>query len=219
MDATSPCGRSEDLVAYLYGESEAEERERLEAHLVACEKCAAEVEALRSVRRSLATWVPPEAELGFRVVSDPPRREAPWWRRAALRPPWGLAAAAAGVVAAVALGAVDFRWEGDGVVIRMGRPSAGGSVAAVTPAAAPGVAEATGTAGAPNVADDALMRRIRSLIEQSERRQQQEFATRLLALAQEFELQRREDQLRVQQDVGALTDYLVRVSGGARGRE
>ena len=57
------------------------------------------------------------------------------------------------------------------------------------------------------------MRRIRTLIEQSERRQQQEFATRILALAQEFDLQRRADQMRVQQEVGALADYLVRVSG------
>ena len=74
-----------------------------------------------------------------------------------------LAAAAAGVVAAVALGAVDVRWEGDGVVIRMGRPSAAGSIAAATPAPPlPGSAEASEAAGAPNAADDALMRRIRS---------------------------------------------------------
>ena len=218
MDATSTCDRREDLVAYLYGESEADERERLEAHLAACESCAAEVDALRSVRRSLAAWTPPEAELGFRIVSDPPRREAPWWR-VGLRPAWGLAAASAAVVAAVALGAIDVRWEGDGVVIRMGRPAASGSVGALTPAAAPRASAAPQTAAAPramaapDAGDDALMRRIRMLIEQSERRQQQEFATGLLSLAQEFDLQRREDQMRVQQEVGALADYLVRVSG------
>ena len=205
MDATSTCDRPEHLLAFLYGECEVEERERIEAHLAACERCAAEVEALRSVRRSLAAWAPPEAELGFRVVSDP--RGAPWWRRVAPRRAWGLAAAAACVAAAVALGALDVRWEGDGLVIRMGRPAAGGAVAAVTASGAPEAA------GAPEVVDDVLMRRIRSLIEQSERRQQQEFATRLLALAQEFDLQRREDQMRVQQEVGALADYLVRVSG------
>ena len=110
-------------------------------------------------------------------------------------------------MAAFAVGALDLRWEGDGVVIRMGRPAAGGAVTAVTASAAP---EAPGT---PEAADDALMRRIRTLIEQSERRQQQEFATRILALAQEFDLQRRADQMRVQQEVGALADYLVRVSG------
>ena len=207
MDATTTCDRRENLVAYLYGECEAAEREQIESHLAACESCAAEIGALRSARRSLAAWAPPEADLGFRIVSDPPRGEGLWWRRVSQRPAWGFAAAVACVVAAFAAGAVDLRWEGDGVVIRMGRPAAGGAVTAVTASAAPEAA------GAPDAADDALMRRIRTLIEQSERRQQQEFATRLLALAQEFDLQRREDQMRVQQEVGVLADYLVRVSG------
>ena len=203
MDATSICDRREDLVGYLYGECEAEERRRIEAHLVSCESCAAEVGALRSVRRSLASWVPPDAELGFRIVSDPPN-EVAWWRRLGPARAWGIAAAAAGVVAALAVGVLDFRWEGDGVVVRMGRPVADRALTAVA-AAAPDRA-------APEAADDDLMQRMRTLIEQSERRQQQEFATRLLALAQEFDLQRREDQMRIQQEVGALTDYLVRVS-------
>ena len=204
MDATSICDRREDLVGYLYGECEADERRRIEAHLASCESCAAEVGALRSVRRSLAAWVPPDAELGFRIVSDPPRNEVAWWRRLAPARAWGVAAAAAGVVAALAVGVLDFRWEGDGVVVRMGRPVADRALTAVA-AAAPDRA-------APETADDVLMQRMRTLIEQSERRQQQEFATRLLALAQEFDLQRREDQMRIQQEVGALTDYLVRVS-------
>ena len=207
MDATSTCDRRENLVAYLYGECEVEERERIEAHLSACESCAAEVDALRTVRRSLGAWAPPEAELGFRIVSDPPRRARSWWRRVSPRPAWGVAAAAACVVAAVAVGVLDFRWEGDGVVIRMGRPVAGDAVAAARASAA------TAAAGAREAVDDALMRRVGTLIEQSERRQQQEFATRLLALAQEFDLQRQEDQIRVQQEVGALADYFVRVSG------
>ena len=204
MDATSSCDRREDLVGYLYGECEADERRRIETHLVSCESCAAEVGALRSVRRSLAAWVPPDAELGFRIVSDPPRNELAWWRGLGQARAWGVAAAAAGIVAALAVGALDFRWEGDGVVVRMGRPVADRPLTAVA-AAAPDRA-------APEAADDVLMQRIRTLIEQSERRQEQEFATRLLGLAQEFDLQRREDQIRIQQEVGALTDYLVRVS-------
>ncbi|MCY3846680.1 MAG: zf-HC2 domain-containing protein [Acidobacteria bacterium] len=204
MDATSICDRRGDLVGYLYGECEADERRRIEAHLVSCESCAAEVGALRSVRRSLAAWVPPDAELGFRIVSDPPRNEVAWWRRLGQARAWGVAAAAAGIVAALAVGALDFRWEGDGVVVRMGRPVADRALTAVA-AAAP-------DRPAPEAADDVLMQRIRTLIEQSERRQEQEFATRLLGLAQEFDLQRREDQIRIQQEVGALTDYLVRVS-------
>ena len=112
MDATSTCDRRENLVAYLYGECEAEERERIEGHLVSCGSCAAEVDALRSVRRSLAAWAPPDAELGFRIVSDPPRREGSWRRRVSPRPVWGVAAAGACVVAAFAVGALDLRWKG-----------------------------------------------------------------------------------------------------------
>ena len=62
-------------------------------------------------------------------------------------------------------------------------------------------------------AEDDLLREIRSLIAESERRQQQGFASGLINLAQEFDLQRRADQLRVQEDVGSLADYLVRVAG------
>ena len=205
MDATPTCDRREDLVAHLYGEGDLEERERFDTHLASCESCAAEVDALRAVRGSLEAWAPPETELGFRLRSGPPQREGRWWRSVALRPAWGLAAAAAAcVVAAVALGALDFRRESGGLVIRMGLPVADGVVTAPAAPGAPDGAES---------ADDALMRRIRTLIEQSERRQQQELATRLLALAQEFDVQRREDQVRVQQEVGALADYLVRVSG------
>ena len=270
MDATPSCGRHDDLVAYLYDECDSGERERFEAHLASCGPCAAEIDALRSVRRSLGTWAPPEAALGFRIVSDPPRGAVRWWRRAGLRPAWGLAAAAAFVAAAIALGGLDFRWQENGLVVWMGRPGAGAAPAAsaapgtlATPVAVggpptvrvpaagglpvgvraagrspavgapaaggpgavrafaaggPGTASGPRTAGnlgmgGPAPGHDELMRRIQALIEQSERRQEQEFAARLLALAQEFDLQRREDRIRVQQEVGDLAEYLVRVSG------
>ena len=85
----------------------------------------------------------------------------------------------------------------------------------LTPAAAVEAASRpVGAVGpATGVATDELLREIQSIIEQRERRQQQEFASGLITLAQEFDLQRREDQLRVQQDVGSLADYLVRISG------
>ena len=203
MDATPSCDRHEERVAYLYGECETEERERFEAHLASCKTCAAEIDALRSVRRSLEAWAPPEAALGFRIVSDPPRREVRWWRPPRWSPAWGLAAGALCVAVALALVGLEFRWEGDGFVIRMGRPGTDATVASAAP-------EGTGR---PETGDDALLQRIQALIEQSERRQQQEFAARLLSLAQDFDLQRREDQIRVQQEVGDLAEYLVRVSG------
>ena len=60
---------------------------------------------------------------------------------------------------------------------------------------------------------DELMQRIQGLIAESERRQQQGFATSFIDLAHEFDLQRRADQQRVQEEMGSLADYLVRVAG------
>ena len=62
---------------------------------------------------------------------------------------------------------------------------------------------------------DALLRQVRGLIAQSERRQQQERALWLTEFAQELDVQRSADQQRLQQELGALdgvADYLVRVS-------
>lgn len=84
---------------------------------------------------------------------------------------------------------------------------------AARPRSVPVAAEARAPAG---VGTDELLRQIQTLIAQSERRQQQEFASGLLTLAQEFEVQRQADQLRVQQEFGRfdnIADYLVRISG------
>lgn len=64
--------------------------------------------------------------------------------------------------------------------------------------------------------DDApVLERVEGLILESERRQRQELALWFTEFAQEFDMQRRADQQRVQQELGALegvADYLVRVS-------
>jgi anti-sigma factor RsiW len=81
-------------------------------------------------------------------------------------------------------------------------------------------------AGAPGLNEDALMRRVRALIEQSERKQQRELAMRLADVVRDVDIQRRADQIRVQQTFGQLEgqtgvavrqnrdllNYLVRVS-------
>ncbi len=75
----------------------------------------------------------------------------------------------------------------------------------------------SGLVKAPDTADSpALVDEMRGLIAQSERRQQQELALWFTEFAQEFDMQRRADQQRVQRELGALegyTDYLVRTSG------
>jgi hypothetical protein len=98
-----------ELSAYLDGELDAAERARLDAHLHACARCAAELRELRRVGESLRRWDAQETRYaqstGFRnrVLArvgghaDAPVEEIRTWRRAA----WA-AAAAAGVVGAFA---------------------------------------------------------------------------------------------------------------------
>ena len=67
-------------------------------------------------------------------------------------------------------------------------------------------------ASAPAVpAGEDLLRQVRALMAESEHRQRQEFASGLMRLAQEIDLHRQADQMRMQQEVDTLADYMVRV--------
>jgi hypothetical protein len=64
-----------------------------------------------------------------------------------------------------------------------------------------------------------LLQRVRSMIDQSEQRQERELALRLSQVAQEVNTQHQADLLRIQQNVGQtqdLMEYLVRTSGGVK---
>ena len=86
-----PGKRDETIVAYLYGEMEADERVAFDRHLVACAPCRAELADLHDVRSQLARSVPPElpAHLPFTVdILRPPvaviptARTVPVWAQA-----------------------------------------------------------------------------------------------------------------------------------------
>ena len=61
-------------------------------------------------------------------------------------------------------------------------------------------------------AGEDLLREMRALMAESEHRQRQEFASGLMRLAQEIDLHRQADQMRMQQEVDTLADYMVRVA-------
>ena len=61
-------------------------------------------------------------------------------------------------------------------------------------------------------AGEDLLRQVRALMAESEHRQRQEFASGLMRLAQEIDLHRQADQMRMQQEVDTLADYMVRVA-------
>ena len=106
MTTTFTCDDKATLIAYLYSDVDAATRQRVDAHLETCARCAAEVTALGDVRAELSLWVPPDAELGFAIVKKSeqhtaqvlrPARGVEWWRTV---PAWAQAAAAVLVLAA-----------------------------------------------------------------------------------------------------------------------
>jgi hypothetical protein len=56
IQETNLCGRAEQLVGYLYGESSDAERAGFEQHLAACGACREELSAFRQVRESVGAW-------------------------------------------------------------------------------------------------------------------------------------------------------------------
>ena len=86
-----------------------------------------------------------------------------------------------------------------------------GELAARRTAAAAGRPAPAASGPAVPTGDD-LLREVRALMAESERRQRQEFASGLMRLAQEVDLHRQADQLRMQQEVDSLADYVVRVA-------
>lgn len=243
MDKVPPCsGLDNDaLVAYLYGECEPQDHERVEAHVAACARCTAEVESFRAVRGSMEAWDVPRPPSGIRVVSERDALRGPWWSFA-LRPAWGLAAAGVVLGIGLALGGVEMRTVDGGFSVHFG--SAAQSDGQESPAvadAAPGLAIsavpagtaapwqvdlarleselrsdlAAGQAASPPPGREVLLNQVQGLISQSEQRQQQERALWLTEFAEELDMQRRADRQQFQQELGALegfADYLVRVS-------
>lgn len=101
------------LIAYLYDDIEAGDRDTYERHLATCPACRRELGELGAVRDRLSRWSPPEPARGVdrraasapdaeRVVVGPSR----WFKPLAEGPVWARAAAAA-LVLGVALGAAN----------------------------------------------------------------------------------------------------------------
>ena len=142
MSSPSSCGNKEALVAYLYGECDAVELDAFEAHLLTCLTCATEVREMRGVRLALGEWAVPNAQLGFRIVNEPPdTARSPRWFWPV--PVWAQAAAAAVffVAGVAAMANLEVRYGSDGLVVRTGWGSTSPGTA--------GPADLAGTAAMP----------------------------------------------------------------------
>lgn len=72
LEIGAGCGRKEDLIGYLYGESSPGEIASFEEHLAGCASCSDELLAFGRVRDDLGAW-----QVGFapQTAFEPPRRK------------------------------------------------------------------------------------------------------------------------------------------------
>jgi len=168
----------------------------------------------------------PAAGLRLAAVPAPPR--AAGWRVLSEAPIWMQAAAAMLVVAAsLGLANINLIYSRDGLSVSTGwlRPApavtpapAAPVVAAVEPDPAPWRGELTAleerllaevkarpaSATPSSAADDALLKRVRALIQESERRQQSELALRVAEVARDAQSQRQADLVKIDRSLGVL---------------
>lgn len=245
MSATFQCGDQAALIGYLYDDCDPTEAAAIAGHLAICATCAQEVRALEHTRQGLQAWTPPDVALGFQVVPSTSTaqvlRPARWWARPL--PAWAQVAAA---VVLFSTGVVLGSFRGGAPA-----PEAAAVATASTPVAAPAAATVStddlaaleqrlraefsqarsatpGPVPASTVAPNqgALMQQVRTLIEESERRQQRELTLRTAEVVRDVDAQRRGDLARIERTFGQmegntgvqveqqrqLLNYLMRVS-------
>jgi hypothetical protein len=229
-----PGDRDAALIAYLYADTEqdAAAGAAFADHLASCAMCTNEMAALRGVRRQLARWSPPEPKVvNANLQSAVTNHQSPWW---AAVPVWAQVAAALlflGVAAGIAN--LDVKYDAAGLSVRTGW-SRGPSVPALAPpaqgAAAPWRSDLTALerelrdalrvvqASAPvsvpppplthaasaSASDADVVRRVRALIEASEKRQQNELALRVAEVLRDVHAMRQADLVKIDRTLDAV---------------
>ena len=224
MSCTYGDGRDEAIVAWLYDDSEwsPAQRGRFETHLDTCARCRADVAALEGVRAQLAHWSPPEP--GFVPANRHSALHTQQWGRQV--PAWAQVAAALlflGVSAGIAN--LEVRYDQNGVSVRTGWSKPAPAVAQTaaepwkadiaslasqlkneiraTQASASAPAPAIRTVGA-SASDADVARRVRAIVDESEKRQQRELALRLAELLRDINTQRQADLVKIDRTLGVV---------------
>jgi hypothetical protein len=210
--------RDETLIAYLYDDIDPAARAAFDEHLLTCHRCRTDLGALTGVRSQLARWSPPEPNFtrapGQLAVGG--RRR--WWRE---MPAWAQVAAALlflGVSAGVAN--LEVRYDADGLTMRTGWSQVQAERAAATVpvpqrgAATPPwradlaalerqlraemhAAQPVAAPPRPAANEAEILRRVHTLLDESERRQQNELALRVAEVAAELNAKRQAEMLRI----------------------
>jgi len=226
-------GRDEAIVALLYDETDGSpaERARFEAHVQTCASCRAEVAALRGVRTQLARWSPPEP-INLQVGIG--NSQSAWWRQIPAWAQVAAAMLFLGVSAGIANLDVRYDQNGLSVKTGWSDRSAGSGKSGASgrseeaqagPANAPWKADLTAlesqlqkeiraasasglqvrTVSAGSPASDAdVTRRVRALLEESEKRQQRELALRIAELLRDVNAQRQADLVKIDRTLGVV---------------
>ena len=225
MSEIFTCGDHGALVSYLYDECTPAERRAIAAHLVICGACGEELIALGATREQLATWTPPDAQLGFRIARETSKsnvlRPTRWWRQP--MPAWAQAAAAVVIFATgLMLGAVRGVMQlanGGLQEAALARPNT--TVVANRANAAPitradlvaleqrlrsemSQARPVSQNVAASPADSRILERVRVMIDESEQRQRRELALRSAELVRDFDAQRNVDLSRIERTLGQM---------------
>ena len=216
--------REETIVTYLYDELDEPARATFDAHLAICLRCRSELNGLASVRSQLVRWEPPAIQPGAGTAIPGGRS----WRTI---PVWAQVAAAmlfVGVAAGVAN--LQIRYDREGLTIRTGwlqsaAPAASPAESATTPWRAdltalerqlrtefheaslpqPGAGADALAAAAPRTMTDAeLLRRVRALVDESDKRQQRELALRVAEVMNNVTAQRNADLLKIDRSLGLI---------------
>jgi hypothetical protein len=214
MDTTCTYrGNREDLlVAYLYDEVDPADRAAVEEHIAACAVCGRELDELGLVRSRLGGWTPPEPARAFTCAAAPPVDRRPGvWAALGEIPVWAqVAAALLFVGAAAGVANLDVKYDRNGLSVRTGWSAAAAAVPEAAPqSAAPWRADLAAlerqlraemrasppqatveAARRDGAADGEMLRRVRALIDQSERKQQKELALRVAEVATDVRAQR-----------------------------
>jgi anti-sigma factor RsiW len=251
MSEVFSCDDKETLIAYLYGDVEADVRREVERHLRTCAACTRETEGLQAVRLDLQAWAPPETDLGFTIQRSSPVvtgrvLTSSRWAMLGILPAWTrVAAAALFIGVGLGLANVQVRSTSDGFTVTTGwmrtadskETPALAAAASLRPAsqrveadaaepwrvelaaleqslrremAAGRVVPASAVPVRTNATADeaAIMRRVQQLIAgsiaQSEERQRQEIAAKLIQAERIWNVRRQTDLYNVQRTLSGL---------------